>query len=211
MNKPLLITTIILSITACTPEPKVQPKPVVVTTPYVNIENNDSTEMKALKTALSQYTEATIKSDVNKLVSFIYPKAFTIIPKEKMITMLTKAFKAGNVPNVKNVKHLDISKIEKYNNDYYYSIITSSMTTTIKSPRPKDEKFEAYMLTTLQEKLLSRGTVNFDKEKHLFNIEHTNKTIALKEQEGWKFIGFKQARKYIDRGVFPIILIDKIP
>jgi len=205
MKNLLLTLTILLAITACTPEPKVKIVPKV-TTPYVTMEKNDTKEMKRLKTSLSHYTEATIKNDIHKLVSFIYPKAFTIIPKEKMISMFTKAFQSGNIPTVKDVKHLDISDIKAYDNGYNYSIITSSMTTTIKSPKPQDKEFEASMLNTLS----SRGTVDFNENNHTFTVQHTNKTIALKEDNGWKFVGFKQAKKYIDRGIFPIMLIDKL-
>ncbi len=199
MRKYLLLIAVLL-LTACTPEPK---------SSFTNIDKNDSKEMKSLKISLSEYTEATISNNIEILVSFMYPKVFTVVPKEKMLKMLTKTFHSGNVPKVKNVKHIKIEAIKKYDAGIY-SIITSSMTTVIKSPRPNDKKFEEYMLTTLQNQIASRGTVTLDKEKHLFNIQHTNKTIALNEEGSWKFIGFKQAKKYIAKGIFPLMLIDKL-
>jgi len=198
-----LLFVVILLLTACTsstPEPNLA---------KANIDKNDSKEMKALKISLLHYSEATMSNDIETLVGFIYPKAFTIVPKEKMIEMLTKTFNSGNVPKVKDVKHTKIDTIKKYDAGLY-SIITSSMTTVIKSPRPDDKKFEAYMLTTLQKQIASRGTVTLDKEKHLFNIQHSNQTIALNENGSWKFVGFKQAKKYIDKGIFPLMLIDKL-
>ena len=201
MRKYLLLIAVLL-FTACTSEPQPQP-------PFAGIDKNDSKEMKALKISLSEYTEATVSNDIETLVEFIYPKAFTVVPKEKMIKMLKETFTSGNVPNVKDVKHTKIEAIKKYDAGIY-SIITSSMTTVIKSPRPDDKKFEEYMLTTLQKQIASRGTVTLDKEKHLFNIQHSNKTIALNEKGSWKFIGFKQAKKYIDKGIFPLELINKL-
>jgi len=200
MRKNILLIAILL-FTACTSEP--QPS-------STGIDKKDNNkEMKALKSSLSEYTEATVSNDIEKLVGFIYPKAFTIIPKEKMINMFKKTFSSGNVPKVKDVKHTKIEDIKKYDKGVY-SIITSSMTTVIKSPRPDDKKFEEYMLTTLQKQIASKGTVTLNKEKHLFNIQHSNKTIALNEEGSWKFIGFKQAKKYIDKGIFPLMLIEKL-
>lgn len=204
MKNLLLTLGIVLAITACTPEPKAKSKPS-----YVTIEKTDSKEMKEFKTSLSEYTEATVNSDVEKLVSFIYPKAFTIISKEIMLKKLKKAYLSKSIPMVENVKHLKITPIEKYDAGTY-SIITSSMTTLLKSPKPDNADFESYMLEMLQGKLATRGTVRLDKEKHIFNIQHTNKTIALKEKGGWKFIGFKQAKKYIQKEIFPKSLIHKL-
>ena len=190
----------VLLFTACTPEPKLL---------HVKVDKNDTKEMKKLKHALSKYTQATIDNDVDVLIGFIYPKAFTIVSKDKMVTMLNKAFKSGKVPKVKDIKHTKIDAITKYEGGLY-SIISSSMTTIVKSPRPNNKKFEAYMLETLQKRLASRGTVTINHEKHLFNIKHTNKTMALNENGSWKFVGFKQAEKYISKGIFPVTLIEKL-
>jgi hypothetical protein len=198
--KNFLLLIAVLVLTACTPEPK----PALA-----GINKQDSKEMQSLKVSLSKYTQATISNDVQTLVGFMYPTAFSIIPKEKMIKMLSKTFSSGKVPNIKDVEHTEITPIKKYDKGIY-SIITSSLTTVIKSPQPNDKKFEQDILKTLQKQLGTRGIVTLDKEKHLFNIQHTNKTIALNEDGSWKFIGFKQAKKYINKGIFPVMLIDKL-
>lgn len=198
MRKYLLIVFLML-LTACnstTPTPS-------------NLSKNDNKEMKSLNLALSEYTQATLSNDVNKLISFIYPKLFTIVSKDKMINMLRRNFKSGQIPKIKDVKHLKIEPIKKYDAGLY-SIITSSMTTILKSPRPNDNKFEAYMLATVQRQLGAEGNVTLDREKHLFNVQHTTKTIALNEEGSWKFIGFKQVPKYIENGIFPKMLIERV-
>jgi len=202
MSKNLLLIAILL-LTACTSEPK------PTTLQHVTIESKDTKEMKALKIALSEYTQATIDDDVTTLISFIYPKAFKIVSKEKMETMLNKTFRSGTAPKVKAVKHKTVEPIKKYTQGLY-SIITSSISSVVKSPRPDDLKFEKYMLKILKEKLASRGTVTVNQEKHIFNVEHINKTLAVNENGSWKFIGFKQAEKYISKDIFPIDLIDKL-
>ena len=205
MKNTLLLITILL-LTACTPAPETSNIDMNMN---MDMDTNDTKEMKNLKNALSKYTQATIDNDVDVLVGFIYSKAFSIVPKEKMLEMLKKAFKSGKVPKVKNIKHTKIEEIKEYDKGLY-SIISSSMTTIVKSPRPNDPKFEQYMLKTLQKRLSSRGTVTIDKEKHLFNIQYTNKTMALNENGKWKFVGFKQAEKYISKGIFPLTLIEKL-
>jgi len=196
----LLLTTLLFVINGCTPNP---------TPSNIKESSTKLNKMQELKKSLDQYTQATIDNDIDTLISFIYPKAFTIIPKDKMVAMLKKSYAQKNIPQVKDVKHLSIEPIEKYDAGVY-SMIISSLTTVINSPRPNDTKFEAYMLTTLQKQLGERGKVSFDKEKHQFSIKHTTKTVAMKEDKNWTFTGFKQAKKYIEKGIFPSALVEKI-
>jgi len=200
MKKRLLLVITLLFTTACTPD---------MAPNSIKKVSRDTQEMKGLKKALNTYTEATINSDVEKLINFVYPKVFTVVPKEKMTEVLTAAYATGRVPKVKNVKHLHIEPIEKYDKGIF-SIITSSMTTELKSPRPDNADFEAYMLQMLQKKLANKGSVHFDKEHHIFSITDTEKTLALNENEGWKFAGINQAKKYAQKGILPQAIINKL-
>ncbi len=198
--KRYLIVILALILTACTPNPKQNNN---------TQKSSENREMKSLKDALSIYTKATIDNDIDTLVTFIYPKVFKLAPKDKMVKSLKKVFNSGKMAKINDVKHKNIDPIKKYDKGIY-SIITSSMTTVIKSPRPDDSKFEEYMLKTLKTELSSKGVVTLDSENHIFKIKHTSKTIALNEDGSWKFIGFKQAKKYIENDIFPKELINRL-
>lgn len=200
MKRTLLLTIILLFTTACTTDPS----PSIATTSAGNTK-----EMKGLKKALNAYTQATINGDVKKLIDFVYPKVFTVVPKEKMTEVLSAAYAMGRVPKVKNVKHLNIEPIKKYDSGIF-SIITSSMTTELKSPKPDNADFEAYVLKMLQKDLANKGTVSFNQERHIYTINHTNKTLAINENNGWKFAGVTQAKKYAEKGLLPPIIVDSL-
>jgi len=174
-----------------------------------NLKTSQSSPMTTLKSDLDQYTQATIDKDIPKLINFIYPKVFTVVPKDKMTQVLTKAYSSGNAPKVTNIKHLNIEPIESYK-EGMFSIITSSMNTTLKSPMPDNVKFEAYMLKMIKKGLKNKGTVNFNKEDHTFSINHISKTLAINENDGWKFAGIKQAKKYAQKGLLPQEIVAKI-
>ncbi len=200
MKKTLLLATALLFMTACTPEP---------TPGSSKTSAGDTKEMKELKSALDMYTKATIDNDVNTLMNFVYPKVFTVVPKEKMTEVLTKAYASGRVPNVKNVKHVNIEPTQKYDAGVF-TFITSTMTTELKSPRPDNAKFEAYMLETLKKQLADKGTVSFDQASHIFTVNHSDKTIAINENSGWKFAGVNQAKKYAEKGLLPQEIVAKL-
>jgi hypothetical protein len=202
MTKTLLLATALLLTTACST--KNGPQSSTSALP------GETEEMKSLKSALDLYTTATINNDVPTLINFVYPKVFTVVPKEKMTEVLTKAYASGKVPVIKNVKHIKVDPIEKYDGGMF-TFIESTMTTELKSPRPDNAKFEAYMLEMLQKQLSPKGgTVTFDKDKHVYLVNHSDKTLAINENDGWKFAGVNQAKKYAQKGLLPEAIVAKL-
>ena len=179
------------------------------TTNREKVENNNSSPLVDLKKALDAYTQATIDNDVPKLINFIYPKVFTVVPKKKMTEVLTKAYQSQHAPKVDHVKHLKIDPIKSYK-EGMFTIVTSSMRTTLKSPNPNDFKFESYMLNVIKKGLKGRGSVEFDKEKHTYSIQHVSRTLAINEGGEWKFAGLKQAKKYAQKGLLNSVVVDAI-
>jgi len=178
-------------------------------TKSTKIEVSDNSSMKTLKSDLALYTQATIDNDIPKLINFIYPKVFTIVPKDKMTQILTMAYNSGNAPKVTDVKHINIKPIKSYK-EGMFSIITSSMSTTLKSPMPNNPKFEAYMLERIKKGLNGKGSVDFNKEKHTFSINHLSRTLAINENGTWKFAGVKQAKKYAQKGLLTQSLVEAL-
>jgi len=202
MTKTLILATALLFTTACS----TKNNPSSSTSALAG----DTKEMKSLKSALDIYTKATIDNDVSTLMGFVYPKVFTVVPKEKMTEALTKAYASGKVPTVKNVKHIKIEPTQKYDTGIF-TFIESTMTTELKSPRPDNAKFEAYMLEKLKEQITAKGgTVTFDKDSHIFTVNHSDKTLAINENDGWKFAGISQAKKYAQRGLLPQEIVAKL-
>jgi len=202
MTKTLLLVTALLLTTACS----TKNAPNSSTSALAG----DTKEMKSLKSALNVYTKATMDNDVSTLMGFVYPKVFTVVPKEKMTEVLTKAYASGKVPTVKNVKHLKVEPIQKYNTGIF-TFVDSNMTTELKSPRPDNAKFEAYMLEMLTKQLAAQdGTVTFDKNSHIYTVNHSDKTLAINENDGWKFAGINQAKKYAQKGLLPQEIVAKL-
>ena len=201
MTKTLLLATALVLTTACS----TKNSPESSTSALVG----DTKEIKSLKTALDTYTKATINNDVSTLMNFVYPKVFTVVPKEKMIEVLTNAYTSGKVPTVKNVKHLKVEPTQTYDSGIF-TFISSTMTTELKSPRPDNAKFEAYMLEMLTKQLGDKGTVNFDKDSHIYTVNHSDTTLAINENDGWKFAGVNQAKKYAQKGLLPQEIVNKL-
>jgi len=203
MRKTILLatltTSLLLTTTACTnnlPTPKHGCKA-------------PSKEQIELQDALSNYTHATLNNDVDTLVSFVYPKVFTLVPKEKMTSMLTEMYASGKAPNIKEIQHINLTPITKYDQGTF-SIITSVMSMELNSPR-QDPNFEAFMLDMLKKKLGENSKITLDAEKHQFLISNESKIIGINEgTEGWKFVGYDQAKQYASKNILPKEITDTL-
>ncbi|GEM_PF-3154746 len=203
MRKTILLatltTSLLLTTTACTNN---------LPTPKHGCET-PSKEQTELQDALSNYTHATLNNDVNTLVSFVYPKVFTLVPKEKMTSMLTEMYASGKAPNIKEIQHINLTPITKYDQGTF-SIITSVMSMELNSPR-QDPNFEAFMLDMLKKKLGENSKITLDAEKHQFLISNESKIIGINEgTEGWKFVGYDQAKQYASKNILPKEITDTL-
>jgi hypothetical protein len=200
MKKTLLLVSALFLMSACTDS----------ATPKNAIENSvKTTKMASLKTALDTYSVATKENDVDTLMSFVYPKVFTLVPKEKMTSMLKKMYASGKAPQIKEIKHINYGAIKKYDKGSF-SVITSLMSMDLKSPK-QDQKFEEYMLGMLKQQLSEKSTIKHNKEAHTFTISNESKVIGIKEgTDSWKFVGYSQAKKYASKDILPKAITDSL-
>ena len=194
MKRILLLSLFLLLFTACSATSMGGKNSAV---------SEKATEMSSLKNALDAYTYATMNHDVNRLLGFVYPKVFTLISKKKMHQVLTRMYANKKAPTIKDIAYERISSILPYDKGLY-SIIDSKMTTELKSPVVDNDKFERLLFDKLKSQLGSDAEITYDKVKHIFTINKRSKIIGIKElDDGWKFVGYEQAKKYESKKVIP--------
>jgi hypothetical protein len=160
-------------------------------------------QMSSLKKALDVYSDATINNNVSVLLSFVYPKVFTLISKERMHKILTNVYESKKAPHITDIIHKNISNIKVYDKGLY-SIINSKMTMELKSPIVDNDKFEELLLDKLKSQMGENAEITLNNRKHIFTVKKQSQIIAIKEgKEGWKFVGYEQAKKYASKRVIP--------
>ncbi|MCK5853749.1 MAG: hypothetical protein KAG56_00920 [Sulfurovaceae bacterium] len=194
MKKVILFSLCMLAFSACTATPNSK---------KISVITEKTTEMSHLKNALNTYSNATINNDVTTLLSFVYPKVFTLISKERMKKTLTNVYASRKAPNITDIDHQKISSIMPYDAGLY-SIIDSKMTMKLKSPVVDNEKLEVLLYDRLKSQMGTSAEITHDKRNHIFIIKKKSQIIGIKEgSEGWKFVGYEQAKKYASKKVIP--------
>lgn len=202
MKKTILLSLSLLLLTACTNS--------TPSSETLTAETAKSVELKSLNSALERYTQATIDNDIPTLLTFVYPKVFTLLPKEKMEVMLERMYASGKAPNITEITHKQIAPIKKYDKGLY-SVVTSTMSMELKSPTPDNAKFEEILLDKLKRQMGANAEVTLDKSKHLFIVKRESQIVAINENnEGWKFVGYEQAKKYAAKNIIPKSITDNL-
>ncbi len=160
-------------------------------------------QMNSLKKALEVYSDATINNNVSVLLSFVYPKVFTLISKKRMHKTLTTVYESKKAPHITDITHKNISDIKVYDQGLY-SIINSKMTMELKSPIIDNDKFEELLFDKLKSQMGNNAEITLNSRKHIFTVKKRSQIIAIKEgEEGWKFVGYEQAKKYASKRIIP--------
>ena len=169
----------------------------------LSLSPNREDEMRGLYVALDEYTDATMNHQVDKLMTFVYPKVFSLISEDKMVSLLNRLYSSGKAPKIIGIEHKYISDIQVYEGGVY-SLIISDMYMELVSPATNSPEHELFYYMLLKKRMGSNSTVNFDRKRHLYRVKKESKIIAIKEKnQGWKFVGCEQAKKYASRDIIP--------
>ncbi|MBD3794040.1 MAG: hypothetical protein IE889_07795 [Campylobacterales bacterium] len=190
MKRILLLLFPLLFLTACSMIMPISDEP-------------QESEADTLHSALTEYTNATINHEVDKLITFVYPKVFTLIDKDQMVYLLKKIEASGKAPKITQIAHKDISDIYTYEKGVY-SIILSDMYMELKSPVINNPEYEMFLYVMLKKQMGGDAVIDFDKSRHLYRIKKDSKIIGINEEnQGWKFVGYEQAKKYASWDIIP--------
>ena len=201
MKKIVLLSLSLFVFTACTGTPDGKD---------ISVISEKNREMNSLKKALDSYSKATMNSDISLLLGFVYPKVFTLISKEKMHHRLTNIYASKRAPHITDIEHQNISDIMPYDAGLY-SVIDSKMTMKLKSPVLDNDKFEELLFDKLKSQMGTNAEITLNKYKHIFTIKKKSQIIGIKERtDGWKFVGYEQAKKYASKDIIPKSIINNL-
>ncbi|MFC7347032.1 hypothetical protein ACFQO9_09930 [Chryseobacterium zhengzhouense] len=161
-----------------------------------------------IKKSLTYFVNCVKAKNMNQAVSCIYPKFFTIVPKEQMIQGLEMAY---NNPVLKvNIQNFDFGVIEKPEliGNEYFSITNYGFKMQCDVSAANDE-----MQMNIEKALKSKYGKNNVKavRKGIYDIDAKMRACAVsKDRKLWKFLVLEKSYKpYLDK-ILPKKVIDKI-
>jgi len=142
----------------------------------------------SLPLAIDKFVDATLAYNVDEILGATYSKVFEIVPREQMSAALKAAINNEAFPKIKEMKVPKIGPVNAFSGGFYV-VLDSSAKMQMNGNPSGDEANKA-----IQELLENQGmTVDFDKEKQLFNMSKEGKIVAINEGVGWTFVDYEQA------------------
>ncbi len=166
-------------------------------------------ELTSLKSDIESYKKATMNGDVDKLIDYVYPTVFKLMPKDVMIKQLKAAYSSGMMPKINKMEIVKIYPIQKFDKGEFTTVDYTMNLDMDSSKMPKEIKSK--MLDMLKSKLGSKSKVTQDDKNNLFHIEKFSTMYAIKEgNSSWKFIEKDQTKMLKTKKLLPAQIAEKL-
>jgi hypothetical protein len=172
-----------------------------------------SQDEKRLNERLDSALRLTEISDLDKLLDFTYPKLFTLVPREEMLSTLKSGLEnedfAGSVDSVKKVR---VFPVFKHENAFYAKVI-HTMRLNMKFKQDLDST-EADELLELMRIDFGAGNISFNHATNTVGIFMLVTMVAIKDEHSpeWSFITFDDDEEDHELGamLFPAAVLEKL-
>lgn len=151
--------------------------------------------------------------NLEKVMDYTYPKLFTIVPREAMISAMKAAFESDDFTiELDSVKLLKIFPIFKIN-DTSYVKVRHTMLMKMKYTEPYDssQKEQRGFMVSLMAQRFGEGNVRFDPVSNSLNIFMTPDMVGIKDKSSkWTFANLNEDNPQILDMLFGKQVLDKL-
>lgn len=163
----------------------------------------------AIKKSLTYFMNSIMSKKIDQAVSCIYPKFFTVVPKDQMTQILNMTY---NNPFMKiEINNLRFGNIEKPEliNGEYFSIAQYYFTMKCDMSSLNDDMKK--QINTMLTKKYGKNNVQYQAKEGIYTINSAMKACAVsKDRKNWKFVMADKEYKTQLVKVLPKKILDKI-
>lgn len=163
----------------------------------------------AIKKSLTYFSNSIMSKKIDQAVNCIYPKFFTVVPKDQMTQMLNMTYNNPFMKiEVENLKFGNIEKPELISGEYF-SIANYYLTMKFNMGSVNDEMKK--QLSTMLAKRYGQNNVKYLPKEGAYLINAAMKACAVsKDRKSWKFVFLEKEYKTQLVKVLPKKVLDKI-
>ncbi|SDH88081.1 hypothetical protein SAMN05421846_102376 [Chryseobacterium taeanense] len=172
-------------------------------------QTKQNSDDAAIKKSLNYFANSIMSKKIDQAVNCIYPKFFTVVPKDQMTQILNMTY---NNPFMKieinNMKFGNIEKPELINGEYF-SIAHYIFTMKCNMSSLNDEMKKQF--STMLTKRYGQNNVKYLPKEGAYLINATMKACAVsKDRKSWKFVILEKEYKPNLVKVLPKKILDKL-
>jgi hypothetical protein len=164
---------------------------------------------------------ATKRSDFNKILDYTYPKIFDLVPREKMLSVMSNALSDTSIMKFTIIK----SKIDSFSNDtlvvgnelftfFYRSNEMQFVFTRDTSESEEDQKQFLDLMETSYKEQFGEENVSVNREKRAFTVigkEGLNlcaNSSPTRDKNGWTIMEIKLEKLPLLKKILPAKVVD---
>ena len=167
----------------------------------------------SLMNRANEMLKLTQLKDIEKVMDYTYPKLFTIVPKETLISAMKNAYDTEEfIIEIDSVKILTIFPVFRIN-DTSYVKVKHTMLMKMKYKEPYDStdtESKEFMVSIMEEKF-GKGNVRFDPKENSLNISMIPDIVGIKDNSSkWTFANLDTDNPQMLSMLFSKQVLDKL-
>ena len=167
----------------------------------------------SLVNRVNQMLRLTQLKDLGKIMDYTYPKLFTIVPREELISAMKAAYETDEftieLDSVNVVRIFPVFVID----DTSYVKVKHTMLMKMKYKEPYDtaDKDSRVFMVALMEQKFGKGKVRFDPTKNSLNILMIPDMVGIKDKASdWTFANLNEDNPEMLNMLFSKKVLDKL-
>lgn|GEM_PF-4039769 len=178
---------------------------------------------EALHYDLDRYIQLTESGDFEKVMDYIYPGLYKLIPRQLLLDRFKEAFEGSDISDytdgffISNVSApVEVDRMIVYKVTYIINLKAAAHSSLVQRLMDGEEinydevDSEQEFMMNMMEAVYGSGNVKYDADEACFRVQQINEMLAIHENgfDSWKFIKYGSGALY--KRIFPPNVVKKL-
>ncbi len=161
------------------------------------------TGVESLPACLESYLQALLANKHKKILSFLYPALFQVIPQQQWLESWKQAEERGGVPKVTSVRFTHMGKPQTFSKGQFI-IVHGQMVLELARPGDATPQIDNIIEGIIKKMISPNVKIKINEKRSVFIVTQPLLTAAIDENaSGWRLLDFERLPVLVQKKLLP--------
>lgn len=181
---------------------------------FLSLNSTSAQSEKAIRAGFEKYQNLIKEGDLSASMDYIYPKLFTIVPKDQMLQVL-KSTMDNPMMEIKfgDLSITDVQKAKKVGSEYFAILkYKTSMQLKLKAQSPEMAMMMNQQLMAGFSEKYGAGNVSLDEASGFFTVKIIETAVAVSNdgKNNWTYVSLQEGQEQLMAQILPQEIFSQI-
>lgn len=181
---------------------------------FLSLNSSSAQSEKAIRAGFEKYQNLIKEGDLKASMDYIYPKLFTVVPKDQMLNTL-KTTMENPMMEIKfgDLSITDVQKAKKVGSEYFAILkYKTSMQLKLKAQSPEMAKMMNQQLMTGFTQKYGAENVSLDEASGFFTVKLSETAVAVSNdgKSNWTYLSLQEGQEQLMAQILPQEIFSQI-